>query len=74
MNGATRHHLTISGRPYCEWTGCMAGQQIAGKSGVHACTYGSQNSARRAKSQLQTHFKRGAVAVVSGDCPADAKA
>lgn len=71
MNGATRHHLTINGRPYCEWTGCMAGQAIAEKTGVTACTHTSQNAARRAKSLLQPHFGRGKVAVVVGNCPAD---
>lgn len=74
MNGATRHHLTIAGKPYCEWTGCAAGQEIADKSGVKSCTHGSQNAARRAKSLLQRHFKRGAVAVVAGNCPADLNA
>ena len=39
MTDALPHHLTLSGRPYCDMLGCMAGLDTARKLDVHTCDY-----------------------------------
>lgn len=71
-------HITINGRPFCGWTGCLAGMDIQRKverantgAGLPPvlCGHTSLNRARRVAQALRPHFVRGAVAVVAGDCP-----
>ena len=63
------HHLTVNGQPYCGWTGCQAGRDIAVKSGVDHCSHTTKASAERAAFRLRPHFRRGAVKIAPGTCP-----
>ena len=67
MAQAAQHHITVGGRPYCDFTGCMAGLKVAEQTGVHACGHLSGRAARMAASALRTRLL--CVAVVSGPCP-----
>ncbi len=70
----TQHHLTIGGTPWCEWTGCKAGQDINAKAGPHTCGQPTATAAKRAAKDLRPHFRRGAVKAVAGPCPQDVRA
>ena len=65
----THHHLTVGDQPWCDWTGCKAGQDIDAKAGGHTCGHATGASAQRAAKALRPYFKRGAVRVASGPCP-----
>lgn len=64
------HHVTIGADPWCDWTGCTAGQDITRKIGRHiGCGHTSAAAAARAAKALRPHFRRGRVKVVAGPCP-----
>lgn len=70
-------HITINGRPFCDWTGCQAGRdkQVAAAKALDvspvevSCGHRSMNHARKIAAALRPLFRRGAVAVIAGECP-----
>ncbi len=63
------HHIMIGDQPWCQWSGCKAGQDIMAKIGRHiTCSHSSAAAAKRAAQDLRPHFKRGRVKVVAGQC------
>lgn len=66
------HHLTVNGSPWCDWTGCKAGQDINAKAGDIRCGQPSGAQARKSAAALRPFFKPGSVRVVAGPCPSEA--
>lgn len=62
-------YLQVGDTPYCEWLGCIAGQDKATQSGVHSCSHMGTRQAREAAKALQPFFSVPVRAVV-GNCPA----
>lgn len=62
-------HIMIGDQPFCTWTGCKAGQDIAAKAGVRFCGQVSIAAAKRNAKLLAPHFKV-KVQAVAGPCPA----
>jgi hypothetical protein len=62
------HHIQLGGKPYCEHTGCVAGQALAKQAGVFVCGYLSGRQAKAAAKQLRKY--RYDVKVVAGACAA----
>lgn len=60
-------HVMVGDTPYCDWTGCAAGRDIATKSGVTTCGQVSFAAAQRAAKALQPFFCV-PVTAVRGDC------
>lgn len=69
MTHRHHHHITINGKPYCDWLGTMAGREIALKSGVDTCGHLSGAAANRSAKALRPFFAHGVkVSAVPGDC------
>lgn len=71
-------HITIAGEPFCGWLNCQAGQDKAATAAKAldvdpsdvTCGHRTLTHARTVAAALRPLFRRGAVAVVPGDCPA----
>jgi hypothetical protein len=61
-------YLTISGRPYCQYTGCMAGLDLSKAAGVDQCSYRTVKAGKAAAKALRAHTSA-KVCVVVGTCP-----
>lgn len=63
------HHLTVGDKPFCDKLGCLAGLDVAKRSGVHTCDQPSKKAALEAAKKLKPFF-RVPVRVVAGPCKA----
>ena len=61
-------HLTVHRRPFCDFTGCMHGHDIAKSAGVHTCEYPTFREACAAAEKLVAVGQMG-VSVAMGPCP-----
>jgi len=62
------HHLTLSGQPYCQHLGCMAGVQLAKQTGVDLCSYRTLTQTKQAAAALRSLGHK--VEIILAPCPA----
>jgi hypothetical protein len=64
-------YLKANNRPWCEWTSCMAGLDLAKQAGVHQCSYRLRKDALAAMRKInRVEGWAGVASVADGACPA----